>query len=161
MNLSVGQRTGIGGRSTPRGSTHRTSFIEYVSEVYKGHVDRNERSSGTSGNHLGGECNLSVRGRESISSGSVISGISSNSLARDFSVRSENVSGTNRMLSFKVGTKSGGHLGSKGGLNRDTTKSARLAAGWYYLNIFNCVLYCKNIFTSGLILVNRHSIYIL
>ena len=124
MNLNVSQRTGIGGRSTPRGSTHRTSFIEYVSEVYNRNV---ERSSGTSGNHIDDKGNLSVRGRESISSGSVISGISSNSLARDFSVRSENVSGTNRMLSFKVGTKSG--QGSKGGLNRDTTKSARLAAG--------------------------------
>ena len=126
MNLSVNQRTGFqGGSRTPRGSTHRTSFIEYVSEVYNRNI---EGSSRTSGNHLG-DGNLSVGGRQSISSGSVISGISSNSLARDFSVRSENVTGTNRLLSFKVGTKSGGHQGSKGLLNRDTTKSARLAAG--------------------------------
>ena len=125
MNLSVNQRTGFQGRSTPRGSTHRTSFIEYVSEVYNRNI---EGSSRTSGNHLG-DGNLSVGGRQSISSGSVISGISSNSLARDFSVRSENVTGANRLLSFKAGTKPGGHQGSKGGLNRDTTKSARLAAG--------------------------------
>ena len=126
MNLSVGQRTGIGGRATPRGSTHRTSFIEYVSEVYN-RTGRTENSggSGTSGNHLDA---LSAR-NQSISSGSVVSGISSNSLARDFSVRSENVSGNNRMLSFKIGSKSGGQPGSKGGLHRDTTKSARLAAG--------------------------------
>ena len=127
MNLSVGQRTGIGGRATPRGSTHRTSFIEYVSEVYNRRTVENSGGSGTSGNHLDA---LSAR-NQSISSGggSVVSGISSNSLARDFSVRSENVSGNNRMLSFKVGSKAGGQQGSKGGLHRDTTKSARLAAG--------------------------------
>ena len=123
MNLSVGQRTGIGGRATPRGSTHRTSFIEYVSEVYNRRNVENSGGSGTSGNHLDA---LSVRG-QSISSGSVASGISSNSLARDFSVRSENVS-SNRMLSFKIGSKAS-QQGTKGGLQRDTTKSARLAAG--------------------------------
>jgi hypothetical protein len=80
----------------------------------------NSGGSQASGNHLDA---LSARGH-SISSGSVASGISSNSLARDFSVRSENVT-ANRMLSFKIGSK---HVG-KGGLQRDTTKSARLAAG--------------------------------
>lgn len=122
MHLGVSQR-GIGGRTTPRGSTHRTSFIEYVSEVYNRRNVENSGGSGASGNHLDA---LSVRG-QSISSGSVASNISSNSLARDFSVRSENVS-SNRLLSFKVGSKSG-HQSGKGGLQRDTTKSARLAAG--------------------------------
>ena len=125
MNLGASQRTaGIGGRATPRGSTHRTSFIEYVSEVYNRRNVENSGGSGASGNHLDA---LSVRGH-SISSGSVASGMSSNSLARDFSVRSENVSGNQRMMSFRVGSKSG-RQGAGGGLQRDTTKSARLAAG--------------------------------
>ena len=119
MNLGVSQR-GLGGRQTPRGSSHRTSFIEYVSEVYNRRNVENSGGSQASGNHLDA---LSARGH-SISSGSVASGISSNSLARDFSVRSENVT-ANRMLSFKIGSK---HVG-KGGLQRDTTKSARLATG--------------------------------
>ena len=119
MNLGVSQR-GLGGRQTPRGSSHRTSFIEYVSEAYNRRNVENSGGSQASGNHLDA---LSARGH-SISSGSVASGISSNSLARDFSVRSENVT-ANRMLSFKIGSK---HVG-KGGLQRDTTKSARLAAG--------------------------------
>ena len=80
-----------------RGSGHRTSFIEYVSEVYN-----NSRTSG--GNLMEA---LSVRG-QSISSGSVASGCSAappivtgpaggaahgaahQGLARDLSIRSEN-----------------------------------------------------------------------
>lgn len=88
-------------RSTPRGS-HRTSFIEYVSEVY------NNTKSHTSG-HM--EV-LSVRGH-SISSGSVASG--SSSLARDISIRSENVQ-SNRVLSGRL-------------RQRETTKSARISSG--------------------------------
>ena len=117
MNMGTNQRGGRG--ATPRGSTHRTSFIEYVSEVY------NSRTAATTGvgginhphgagpNHLEA---LSVRGHGSISSGSVASGCST-SLARDLSVRSENVH-CNRVLSFS---------GAK--LQRDMTKSARLAPG--------------------------------
>ena len=127
MSIGNSQRGGIGGRATPRGSTQRTSFIEYVSEVYNRRNVENSGGSGTSGNQLDA---LSVRG-PSISSGSVASGMSTNSLARDFSVRSENVTGlgsSQRMTSFRIGPKSS-RLGAGGGLQRDTTKSARLAAG--------------------------------
>ena len=128
----MNQRGLGGGRTTPRGSTHRTSFIEYVSEVYNRRNQENSGGSGTnSGNHLDA---LSVHGH-SLSSGSVASGISSHSLARDFSVRSENVSvmgSSQRLLSFRHGSKSGRH-GAGGGLQRDTTKSARLAAGKLYI----------------------------
>ena len=89
-------------RGTPRGSTQRTSFIDYVSEVY----------NSTKGQTTPKDGNLSVRGH-SISSSSVASG---SSLARDLSVRSENVQSTNRVL--------GGRL-----RGRDATKSARLATG--------------------------------
>ena len=88
-------------RGTPRGSAHRTSFIDYVSEVY------NSRAS-----HAKEQEGLSVRGH-SVSSSSVAS--MGSSLARDLSVRSENVS-CNRVLSGRP-------------RNRDTTKSARLATG--------------------------------
>lgn len=87
-------------RATPRGSTHRTSFIDYVSEVY------NSRTG-----HGGNPEGLSVR-PHSVSSSSVASG---SSLARDLSVRSENVH-SNRVLSGRPRA-------------RDATKSARLAAG--------------------------------
>ena len=90
-------------RGTPRGSTHRTSFIDYVSEVY------NSRTAGHGGNPAEG---LSVRGH-SISSSSVAS--VGSSLARDLSIRSENVT-SNRVLSGRP-------------RNRETTKSARLATG--------------------------------
>ena len=91
-------------KGTPRGSTHRTSFIDYVSEVY---------NSRTAGQTTPKEGNLSVRGH-SISSSSVASG---SSLARDLSVRSENVQ-SNRVLGGRP-------------LRRDATKSARLAAGQF------------------------------
>lgn len=92
-------------RGTPRGSTHRTSFIDYVSEVY------NSRA-GHSSERQAGE-GLSVRGH-SVSSSSVAS--AGSSLNRDFSIRSENVVTSNRVLSGRP-------------RNRETTKSARLAAG--------------------------------
>ena len=88
-------------RGTPRGSTHRTSFIDYVSEVY------NSRTS-----HVKEQEGLSVRGH-SVSSSSVAS--VGSSLARDLSVRSENVP-CNRVLSGRP-------------RGRDATKSARLATG--------------------------------
>ncbi len=90
-------------RSTPRGS-HRTSFIEYVSEVYN-----NTKGHTSGGPHM--EV-LSVRGH-SISSGSVASG--SSSLARDISIRSENVQ-SNRVLSGRL-------------RQREATKSARISSG--------------------------------
>ena len=86
---------------TPRGSTHRTSFIDYVSEVY------NSRTGQTTPK----ESNLSVRGH-SISSSSVAS---ASSLARDLSIRSENAQ-SNRVLGGRP-------------RGRDATKSARLATG--------------------------------
>ena len=83
---TAGGRGGsVNRRNTHRGSGHRTSFIEYVSEVYN-----NSRTSG--GNLMEA---LSVRG-QSISSGSVASGCSaappqvSVNLTRDLSVRSDN-----------------------------------------------------------------------
>ena len=99
-------------RGTPRGSTQRTSFIDYVSEVY----------NSTKGQTTPKDGNLSVRGH-SISSSSVASG---SSLARDLSVRSENVPSTNRVL--------GGRL-----RGRDATKSARLATGG--LKIFFIIIF--------------------
>ena len=129
MNLGTSQRGGLGGRTTPRGSTHRTSFIEYVSEVYSRRHAENSQGSGTSGNHLDA---LSARGN-SISSVSVASGMSTNSLARDFSVRSENVtapgSNNQRMMSFRIGGSKSVRQGAGGGLHRDTTRSTRLATG--------------------------------
>ena len=91
---------------TPRGSTHRTSFIDYVSEVY------NSRTGQTTPK----ESNLSVRGH-SISSSSVAS---ASSLARDLSIRSENVQ-SNRVLGGRP-------------RGRDATKSARLATGEFIIN---------------------------
>ena len=127
MNMGSNQRGGRG--ATPRGSTHRTSFIEYVSEVYNSRTAAaattgaptaaGSHTHGVAGNHLEA---LSVRGHGSISSGSVASGCST-SLARDLSVRSENVH-CNRVLSFNAG-----HGHAK--LQRDLTKSARLAPGKY------------------------------
>ena len=104
-------------RSTPRGS-HRTSFIEYVSEVY------NNTKSHTSG-HM--EV-LSVRGH-SISSGSVASG--SSSLARDISIRSENVQ-SNRVLSGRL-------------RQREATKSARISSGGskYYFGQMLIILWIQ------------------
>lgn len=125
MNMGSNQRGGRG--ATPRGSTHRTSFIEYVSEVYNSRTAAAAAATGapTSGSHPHGGGSgagnhleaLSVRGHGSISSGSVASGCST-SLARDLSVRSENVH-CNRVLSFTGPAK----------LQRDMTKSARLAPG--------------------------------
>ena len=120
MNMGSNQRGGRGG-ATPRGSTHRTSFIEYVSEVYNSRTAAASAAAvaGTGGGHHHLEA-LSARGHGSISSGSVASGCST-SLARDLSVRSENVH-CNRVLSFNAG-----HGHAK--LQRDLTKSARLAPG--------------------------------
>ena len=84
MDVSNGHR-----RATQRGSSHRTSFIEYVSEVY------NSRSGRENASDKFMEA-LSVRG-QSISSGSVASGSSSHILARDLSVRSESTH-SNRVL---------------------------------------------------------------
>ena len=89
-------------RGTPRGSTHRTSFIEYVSEVYNSRTSQVKEQEG-----------LSVRGGHSVSSSSVAS--VGSSLARDLSVRSENVP-CNRVLTGRP-------------RGRDATKSARLATG--------------------------------
>ena len=91
-------------RGTPRGSTHRTSFIDYVSEVY------NSRASHQGPNPNDG---LSVRGSQHASSSSVAS--AGSSLNRDLSIRSENVT-SNRVLSGRPRT-------------REATKSARLATG--------------------------------
>ena len=92
-------------RGTPRGSAHRTSFIDYVSEVY------NSRASHQNNPTADG---LSVRGSQHASSSSVAS--AGSSLARDLSVRSENVTSTNRVLTGRTRT-------------REATKSARLATG--------------------------------
>ena len=120
MNMGSNQRGGRGG-ATPRGSTHRTSFIEYVSEVYNSRTAAAAAAAaaGTGGGHNHLEA-LSARGHGSISSGSVASGCST-SLARDLSVRIENVH-CNRVLSFNAG-----HGHAK--IQRDLTKSARLAPG--------------------------------
>ena len=91
-------------RGTPRGSAHRTSFIDYVSEVY------NSRASHQNNPTADG---LSVRGSQHASSSSVAS--AGSSLARDLSVRSENVT-SNRVLTGRPRT-------------REATKSARLATG--------------------------------
>ncbi len=108
LDISNGHR-----RNTTRGSTHRTSFIEYVSEVY------NARTGGGGGSERGGVsaapssaaggCDdrasssaapgrgmmeaLSIRGHSISSAGS---GVSGGGLSRDFSVRSE--MGSNRVL---------------------------------------------------------------
>jgi len=92
MEVSNGHR-----RHGHRSSTHRTSFIEYVSEV----VNARTGGGGSTGGGGGGGLMeaLSIRGH-SISSGSVASG-GSGGLARDFSVRSEISSTThtsNRVL---------------------------------------------------------------
>ena len=79
---------------------------------------------------LGGGNHLDVHDH-SISSGSVVSGMSSNSLAKDFSGRSENMAGHQRVMSFRIGTKSGGQDNANG-LKRDTSKSIRLSAGEGY-----------------------------
>ena len=100
-------------RRTHRGSSHRTSFIEYVSEVYnarkevrvgrlivcRARLQSNTHcqvsSSGGGGGGGGGMAGavmdaLSVRGQSISSGGSGESKVSSN-LARDLSVRSEYV----------------------------------------------------------------------
>ena len=80
-------------RRTQRGGSHRTSFIEYVSEVYNA---RRDASGGGASGMAGVASNLmdalSVRG-QSISSGSEVSRASSALLARELSVRSESVAG--------------------------------------------------------------------
>ena len=126
MDGSSGGGGGMGHRrNVHRGSGHRTSFIEYVSEVYNSSRGNREASStgvgvpttnsglptqssglGGGGGGLGGMSGggvgsnmmeaLSVRGH-SISSGSVASG-GSGALARDLSVRSEVVPTSNRVL---------------------------------------------------------------
>ena len=104
-------------KGTPRGSQHRTSFIDYVSEVYN--------NSRTGGQTTPKESNLSVRGH-SISSSSVASG---SSLARDLSIRSENVQ-TNRVLGGRP-------------RGRDATKSARLATGELIIRYFPDIQCCQ------------------
>lgn len=93
MDASNGHR-----RSTHRGSSHRTSFIEYVSEVYNSSRHSGDRipASNSTNNHGNLMEVLSVRG-QSISSGSVASGGSCAALARDLSVRSESAH-SNRVL---------------------------------------------------------------
>ena len=96
-------------RRTHRGSSHRTSFIEYVSEVYNARKEVRvgriivciarlqskchcQVSSGGGGGGMAGAVMdaLSVRGQSISSGGSGESKVSSN-LARDLSVRSEYV----------------------------------------------------------------------
>ncbi len=92
MDVSNGHR-----RRGHRSSSHRTSFIEYVSEVYN-------TGRATGGNLMEA---LSIRGHSISSAGSGASGgssapppaTSSRELARDFSVRSETASHhSNRVL---------------------------------------------------------------
>ena len=89
-------------RGTPRGSTHRTSFIDYVPEVYNSRASH--QANPTDG--------LSVRSQHASSSSVASAG---SSLNRDLSIRSENVT-SNRVLSGRPRT-------------REATKSARLATG--------------------------------
>jgi hypothetical protein len=94
-------------RNTHRGSSHRTSFIEYVSEaVYSSRgalvgLGGSSNVPGGVGGTGAGQSTLmealSTRG-QSISSGSVASGGSNLALARDLSVRSETTH-SNRVLS--------------------------------------------------------------
>ncbi len=106
MDISNGHR-----RNTGRGSTHRTSFIEYVSEVYNARAGGGSERAGpttssaataataaTTNEDRGAAGRnmmeaLSIRGHSFSSGGS---GVSGGGLSRDFSVRSE--MGSNRVL---------------------------------------------------------------